>query len=114
MGSTVTYWGAQWEKANPFLSGSTGSASFKGFIEAPARKAAPTCGTTWTSSPGNSSVPPTSVPAYMAVVVASKESKSGSTISGDVKKIVVVKTASGYANDPGHAGTGTIVGSVCG
>jgi len=111
---TVTYWGAQWEKANPFLSGSTGSASFKGFIEAPASKTAPKCGTTWTSSPGNSSVPPTSVPAYMAVVVASKESKSGSTISGDVKRIVVVKTAAGYSNDPGHAGTGTIVGSVCG
>jgi hypothetical protein len=113
-GGTVTYWGAQWEKANPFASGLTGSASYKGFIGGPASKAAPTCGTTWTSNPGNSSGPPASVPAYMAVVVASKESKAGSAISGDVKKIVVVKTAAGYGNDPGHAGTGTIVGSICG
>jgi len=114
MGNAVTYWGAQWEKANPFSSGVTGSSAFKGFIEAPASKAAPKCATTWTSSPGNSSGPPSSVPAYMAVVVASTESKSGSTITGDVKRIVVVKTAAGYDANPGHAGTGTIVGSVCG
>jgi hypothetical protein len=50
----------------------------------------------------------------MAVVVSSSISKSGSAISGDAKRIVVVKTDPGYASDPGHAGTGTVVATVCG
>jgi hypothetical protein len=49
----------------------------------------------------------------MAVIVASTITRRGSTISGDVRQIVVVKTAAGYAPDPGHAGTGTVVGVLC-
>ena len=114
LGSTVTYWGSQWEKANPFSSGVNANSSFKGYIEAAASKTAPKCGGAWTSSPGNSSNPPSTVPAYMAVVVATKVTKSGSTIGGDVKKIVVVKTAAGYDANPGHPGTGTVVATLCG
>ena len=57
--------------------------------------------------------PPATVPAYMGVLVSSKVSKSGSTISGDAKSIVVVKTDPGYAPNPGHAGTGTVVAAFC-
>jgi hypothetical protein len=37
----------------------------------------------------------------------------GPTISGDDKSIVVVKTDPGYAPNPGHPGTGTIVAEFC-
>ena len=40
--------------------------------------------------------------------------KSGSTISGDVRRIVVVKTNPGYAPNPGHEGTGKIIAVDCG
>jgi hypothetical protein len=49
----------------------------------------------------------------MGVVVSSAISKSGSTLSGDVPAIVVVKTNAGYAPDPGHAGTGTVFAVYC-
>jgi hypothetical protein len=49
----------------------------------------------------------------MGVLVASGVSKSGATIAGDVARIVVVQTNSGYAPNPGHAGTGTVVAEVC-
>jgi hypothetical protein len=114
VGSAVTFWGAQWDKSNPLTSGLAASSSFKGYIEPTAAKALPACGGTWTSSPGNSSKPPSTVPGYMAVVVASKVAKSGSAIGGDVRRIVVVKTAPGYQDDPGHAGAGKVVGVVCG
>jgi hypothetical protein len=52
-------------------------------------------------------------PSYMGVIVSSSITQSGSTISGNTPDIVVVKTNSGYAPDPGHAGTGTVVAQVC-
>ena len=53
------------------------------------------------------------VPSYMGVVVASSVTKSGSNIDGVWGRIVVVKTDPGYAGNPGHAGTGTIVAVFC-
>jgi hypothetical protein len=109
-GTAVTFWGAQWSKLNS-LSGGGAPASFKGFEDSPA---AASCGTTWTTDPGNSTPPPTGpLPAYMAVIVSSSISKSGPTISGDTPHVVVVQTNAGYAPDPGHAGTGTVVAQVC-
>jgi hypothetical protein len=49
----------------------------------------------------------------MAVLVSSTISKSGSTISGDTPHIVIVQTDPGYDANPGHAGTGTVVATVC-
>jgi len=37
----------------------------------------------------------------------------GSTISGNTPHIVIVKTNPGYAPNPGHAGTGTVVLVIC-
>lgn len=105
----VLWWGAQWWKANA-MTGGSGPASFKGFENS---NAGPTCGQTWTTDPGNSSGPPATVPPYMGVIVSSNVTKSGSTISGNIVHIVVVKTNPGYAPNPGHAGTGTIVAQVC-
>ncbi len=110
-GATVTWWGAQWSKLNS-LSGGSAPSAFKGFAQTPSATP-PTCGGTWTTDTGNSSGPPTSVPSYMAVIVASNVTQSGSTISGNIVSIVIVKTNPGYANNPGHPGTGTVVAVLC-
>jgi len=47
----------------------------------------------------------------MAVIVSSQISQNGSTLTGDTLMILVVKTDSGYAPNPGHAGTGVLVAS---
>ena len=63
--------------------------------------------------PGRSTPPPASIPQYMAIIVASNVKQSGSSISGDILHVVIVKTNPGYQGNPGHAGTGTIVSVVC-
>jgi hypothetical protein len=111
VGNQVTYWGSQWAKLNS-LSGGPAPASFKGFANQTST-AAPNCGGTWKTDPGNSSNPPASVPLYVAVFVSSSITKSGSTINGNIPRMVVVKTNSGYDASPGHAGTGTVVAVIC-
>jgi hypothetical protein len=109
-GNSVTFWGAQWWKDNPTSTGTT-APSFKGFVESPA---VPSCGATWSADPGNSTPPPAGpLPAFMGIIVTSSYGQSGSTISGNIVHIVVVTTNAGYAPDPGHAGTGTIVATFC-
>ncbi|HEY2544274.1 MAG TPA: Ig-like domain-containing protein, partial [Gaiellaceae bacterium] len=107
---TVTFWGSQWWKTNVLSAGGAPSA-FKGFaLNGPAK-----CGATWSTDPGNSSPPPAGpLPAYMAVIVTSNSTQSGSQISGTIASIVIVKTDAGYDANPGHAGTGTVVATVCG
>lgn len=108
-GNPVNFWGAQWAKNNS-LSGGPAPNSFKGF----ASTAPQACGGVWTSAPGNSSGPPATLPSYMGVIVSSTVVKSGSSISGDVPKIVVVVPYPGYGPNPGHAGIGTVVATYCG
>jgi len=111
VGSTVTFWGAQWWKANS-LSGGSAPAAFKGFADTAGTP--PACGETWSTRPGNSSGPPLGpLPELIDVIVSSHITKSGSTISGDTREVVVVATQPGYAPDPGHAGTGTVIEQVC-
>ena len=109
VGESVNFWGSQWWMNNS-LSAGPAPASFKGFQDS---SATPACGVNWSTDPGNSTPPPTTIPSYMAVIVASNVTKSGSTISGNIVSIVIVKTNPGYANDPGHPGTGTIVAVLC-
>jgi len=109
-GTPVTFWGAQWWKLNS-LSGGSGPAAFKGFEDSPATAV---CGTSWTTDPGNSTPPPAGpLPEYMVVLVSSKIGKAGAAISGDTVHEVVVKTNPGYAGNPGHAGTGTVIATIC-
>jgi len=110
VGTQVTFWGAQWWKGN-VLSGGAAPASFKGFALNPP---APACGVSWSTDPGNSAPPPAGpLPEYMAVIVASSTTKSGSQISGNTVHIVLVKTDPGYDSNPGHPGTGTVVATLC-
>jgi hypothetical protein len=106
----VTFWGAQWSRLNN-LSGGAAPKAFKGFENTPGTV---TCGTDLSTRPGNtSSPPPAPLPSYMAVVVSSSISASGASISGNAVHMVVVKTDPGYASDPEHPGTGTVVGQIC-
>jgi hypothetical protein len=109
VGKAVTFWGAQWWKLNALTAGA-GPAAFKGFQDAPDT---PVCGINWTAKPGNSTPPPATIPAFMAVIVSSGITKSGPSIAGDTLHLVIVQTNAGYEGNPGHAGTGTIVGVIC-
>jgi len=108
-GNEVTFWGAQWWKLNT-LSGGAAPASFKGFADT----ATPACGERWTTRPGDSSEPPEApLPQLIEVAVSSTITKEGPTISGDTKAVALVLTNPGYGANPGHAGTGTVLGFVC-
>jgi Bacterial Ig-like domain (group 3)/Integrin beta chain VWA domain len=102
----VDFWGSQWTKNN-VLSGGSAPDAFKGFAATTSKP--PANGNPWSTDPGNSPPPPSTVPSYMGVIVASQASQTGSTISGNTVHIVVVKTDPGYASDSGHRGTGTVV-----
>ncbi|MDO9445984.1 MAG: ice-binding family protein [Dehalococcoidia bacterium] len=106
----VLFWGAQWAKQN-VVTGGRAPAAFKGFVSTSAPLS---CGSNWATAPGNSSHPPATIGAYITVIVSSSISKSGSTIAGNTVKIVIVKTDPGYSGNPGHAGTGTVVATICG
>jgi hypothetical protein len=109
-GTSVTFWGAQWWKLNS-LSGGFGPAAFKGFEDSPATTA---CGASWTTDPGNSTPPPAGpLPEYMLVLVSSKIGQARDEISGNTVHEVVVQTNPGYASDPGHPGTGTVIARIC-
>ena len=114
--TTVTWWSHSWSSLNS-LSGGQAPASFKGFAadvtSLPDQSPPPVCGTSFTTRTGNSGQPPSVVPSYMGVLVASSVSQSGSTISGTWGSIVVVHTDPGYQPNPGHPGTGTIVATFC-
>lgn len=110
LGTAVTFWGAQWWKLNS-VSGGTGPQAFKGFAKNPAL---PACGAGWDTGPGNRPDPPSApLPGYMGVIVTSSVAKSGASIAGNTPRLVVMQTAAGYDGNPGHVGTGTVVGTVC-
>jgi hypothetical protein len=49
----------------------------------------------------------------MGVLIASAFTKTDSQIDGTWSSIVVVRTDGGYAANPGHPGTGSIVATFC-
>ena len=112
VGNVVNFWGAQWWKNN-VISGLTSPgasrASFKGF----ATSAEILCGHFWESRPGNSSSPPATIAADIAVIVTSTVIKNGPNLSGDIKEIVLVHQDGGYGPNPGHAGNGMVTSIVC-
>jgi hypothetical protein len=111
VGKKVTFWGAQWAKTNT-LSGGSAPDAFKGYANTVTSNSQ-TCGGSWKSDPGNSSDAPSTVPATIQVIAASSISKTGAIISGNIRKVVTIKVDSGYAPNPGHAGTGTVMSVVC-
>jgi len=111
IGKQVTFWSAQWHKLNS-LSGGSAPASFKGFAYSTGPRSPKPDGL-WTSEKDDGDPsPPRRIPSHMAVIVSSSITKSGSTIKGNISRIVVVETAPGYRPDPGHAGTGKVVAII--
>jgi len=108
-GASAYFWGSHWAQNNS-MSGGDGPKAFKGFENG---SGVPACGSSWTSQPGNSSVPPASVPEFMGVIVSDSVQKSGSAVTGNISRILVVRTNSGYGPAPGLAGTGEIIAVVC-
>jgi hypothetical protein len=112
LNGNVEFWGAQWAKNN-HPSGGAAPNAFKGFADTTSTNP-PTCGATWTARTGNSSKPLQGpLPFDMVIIVSSRVTQKGSTISGNIVHLVVVKVIPGYAPNPGHAGTGRVVGVVC-
>lgn len=109
--TTVTWWGDRWSTRNS-LSGGGVTPSFKGFAGALSSNP-PSCGSTWTTGPGNSPPPVSGVPSYMGTLVVRRVAKAGDTFAGTIVNIVVVRTNPGYAPEPKYAGTGTIVATYC-
>ena len=104
-GSHVTFWGAQWAQDNN-LSGGDAPSAFKGYV-----LSTDTLNCQFATGPGNSVDGPDALPpGDVLALVASSINKSGSTISGTFTGMVIVQPDAGYASDPGHAGTGTVVG----
>lgn len=107
-GKTYQFWGAQWAKQ---VTGGDyqANSSFKGYADSLSPD-----GKTWTASPGGSGNPPATVAPYIGVIVATHATKGGSTISGNVDRIVVLKVdaPSSYQPNPGHAGTGVLVATL--
>ncbi len=109
LGSSVMFWGSQWWKDNDVSAGAP--ASFKGYAVDVDPSAC-----TFTTRTGNSAPSPDGpLPAVMTVLVTNNVSQSGSTISGTITGFALVATNAGYDSNPGHPGTGTVVGfSPCG
>jgi hypothetical protein len=112
---SVYFWGSQWWKKNVLSAGDAQAVdpgAFKGYAAVPSN---PQCGGTWSTLPGNSTPPPNGpLPAYMAVIVTSQNHKApGKIVTGNIVHIVIVKTDAGYAGNPGHDGTGTVVATIC-
>jgi hypothetical protein len=110
VGNQVYFWGAQWWQKNPLSTG-LAPAAFKGFVD---DNATATCGQDWTTDPGNSSHPPATLGDAVQAIVSSHITQTGSVISGDSTEVVEVQVDPGYAGNPGHPGTGTVVRIVCG
>jgi hypothetical protein len=109
-GTSVNFWGSQYWKNNSYSGVVNAPASMKGYISnAPSLS----CGVNWTSNPGNSSNPPSTVPVNMVTVVASTITQSGSTELGNIKHLVIVQTEAGYGPAPGHDGNGKIIATIC-
>jgi hypothetical protein len=107
--ASVTLWSPMWAKSNK-LSGGPAPSSLEGFA-ALLSSSPPAAGGTWTTTPGQSASPPSSVPTYMAVIVASTVSKSASTVlSGPDVAIAVVRVQPGYSPNTGTPGVGTVLG----
>lgn len=117
--TSLTWWADTWSSLN-VLSGRSAPSAFKGFAPNLLSGGHPTtqltCGDTFTykTTGGNSSSPPATVPAYMAVAVSSTIEKSGNVISGNVRKVVIVRTQPGYQPMPVNHGTGFVVATICG
>ena len=107
-GQDYVFWGDQWAgqvKAGDFQA----NYSFKGYAGE-----VDSSNKTWTARPGNSSKPPVALSDYISVIVSTHIVKNGSTISGDIYQIVILKVdnPASYKPVPNSTGSGVMVAVV--
>ena len=104
-GRSCTFWGSQWSRQVSRGDSFPGASAFTGYADSDN-------GDHWSAKPGNASAPPATVDAYIGVIVTTHASKSGSTLNGDTDGYVVIKVDNpgSYRPNPGHDGTGVVVG----
>lgn len=109
VGTHVQFWGSQWakqvERTDVRYGDYDAHNDFKGFA------ASYSCsGKTWSTKPGQSSQP-SSVPAYITVIVTTATDKDGSDDKGNIAGYALLKVDGGGASTdaPGHKGFGTVV-----
>jgi hypothetical protein len=103
VGDRFTFWGSQWSK-QVSRGDYGGGSSLKGWADK-------VTGSTWTTGTGNSVGAPGSVAEYISVLVTTSVKKSGSTLSGNAVRRVVIRVddPDRYDANPGHAASGTVV-----
>jgi hypothetical protein len=114
-GTAVTYWSPIWSRVNLLKSEpqTFGPATFKGFASSLSSHP-PVCGGTWTVPAAYSVAPPSTVPTFMAVIVASHITQNKGVISGNITRIVIVDTGSAYNYRNGRPATGIVADTLCG
>jgi PKD repeat protein len=108
VGQDYVFWGSQWAKqvkAGDYQANS----SFKGYAETVNNSSK-----TWTAGSGNSSHPPATINSYISVIVSTHIAKNGSTISGNITEVVILKVdnPASFKPDPGSIGSGVVVAVV--
>lgn len=94
LGATVRYWGASWARDNG-LAASPALSVFRGFAASVSRRPA-VVGGTWSGSVSASASPPRNLPSLIAVVVANQVRKRGTTVSGNIIRIVLVQRSATF------------------
>jgi hypothetical protein len=102
VGMDVTFWGAQW--TSQVTSGAwPGAPAFKGYAD-------DVSAGMWSARGGNSSSPPVRIAEYIAVLVTTSATRTGSTTTGNIAAVVIVKVDRPdlYRPDPGIPATGVV------
>lgn len=100
VGATVTFWSPSWASRNVPSQGRK-VPEFRGFASA-ATTVPPKVGATWRGTGAASAKPPRTLPRVIAVVVTSSVRKSGTRISGNVVRIVLIRRGTTF-------GTGKVI-----
>ncbi len=107
----VTFWGAKWWKDNQISTGEA-PAAFKGFVR---RRRLDGLHVHDHDGKQRPAIRRCLLPPVVTVLVASSVVQSGSTVTGTISEFALVATNDGYDTNPGHPGTGTVIGFVpCG
>ncbi|MFM2105817.1 MAG: hypothetical protein RL338_849, partial [Chloroflexota bacterium] len=94
LGATVRYWGSTWARDNG-LAGSPGLSVFRGFAATVSSRPS-VVGGTWSGSVTASAAPPRTLPPLIAVVVTNQIRKRGTTVSGNIIRIVLVQRSATF------------------
>jgi len=111
VGATVNFWGAQWWKHNSISNSvSDGLAAFKGNVS----YADSYCGGTWTATLGSNATPVLVGNQPIAVLVTGSIERIGSTLTGDIQKILVVSQSDPiFGSRSGAAASGIVTEVAC-